>query len=80
MRFAGCSVQQITKVTETDCQNLEGNPQVLSEHIFAIQHVWPSLTGNVHSDGSGTSLTFEHLLLPLHVHEAKFLQKLTGAR
>jgi len=73
-------VRQVTKVTETDCQNFEGNSQVLSEHLFAIQHVWRSLTGNVHSDGSCTSLPFEHLLFPLQVHEAKFLEKLAGAR
>ena len=69
-----------TKATETDCQIFEGNSQVLSEHLFAIQHVSPSLTSYVHSDGSCISLPFEHLQFPLEVHEAKVFGKLTGAR
>jgi hypothetical protein len=80
MWFASCSVWQIAEVTETDCQNFEGNSQVLSGQLFAIQHFGPSLKGNVHSDGSYTSLSFKHLLFPLQVHETKFLEKLTGAR
>ena len=76
MGFAGCSVQQVTKVTESVCQNFEGNSQVFSKHLFAIRHVWPSPTGDVNSDGRCTSLPFEHLLFPLQAHEAKFL----GAR
>lgn len=76
MWFAG----SVWQVTEADCQNFEGNSHVLSGHLFAIQHFWPLLTDNVHSDGSCTSLPFKHLLFPFQGHEAKFLEKLTGAR
>lgn len=80
MWFSSCSVWQVPEVAETGRQNFEGNSQVLSGQLFAIQHFWPSLTGNVHSDGSCTSLPSEHLLFLLQVHEAKFLEKLTGTR
>jgi len=80
MWFASCSVWQVIEVTETDCQNFEGNSHMLSGQLFAIQHFLPLLTGNFHSDGSCTSLPFKHMLFPFQVHEAKFHEKLTGAR